>query len=92
MASSTDPSDFQDVAEDMSHMPAGATFYLKLEIGNADGTIDLHGETPQASMDFDVTIKIAMDNAQDTGMDSYVYECVPIRKAMRGKVRVTAIK
>lgn len=75
----------------VNHLPPGATYYISLHIGNADGTLDVDMEAPQASTNFDEALQMAKDVCE-TGMDAYVYECRAIRKVVRGAIRVTVIK
>lgn len=80
-----------DLSNDCSHLKPGATFYLSLHIGNADGTLDVDMEAPTASTSMPQVIQAAKDVC-DSGMDAYVYECRAVRKVVRGAIRVTVLK
>lgn len=78
---------------DDEHIPPLAIRYLVMPPFNADGTID--GTNPEgweASENFSELLQKAINEIEEHGGESYIYECHAIRKIVRGKVRVTTLR
>lgn len=71
---------------------AGVPFYLPIDVGNGDGTMDVSSETPGTGTDLAETLAVVVDHVESYGMVAYVYECRAIRKIVRGKTRVIKLK
>lgn len=74
------------------HIKAGAKFFMQINIGNSDGTIDLGMEAMEGDEDIQSVIDEAITDVEEHGGDCYIYECRAVRKITRPKVRVTIIK
>lgn len=73
---------------DENHMLPGTTVYLKVEVNNLDGTVDLHCEVPQFSGDVDEMTARCKESVRNYSMTCYVYECRAVRRIECGPVRV----
>ncbi len=70
----------------------GNVFFLVTSIGNLDNLVDLEDESPRSFDSVVDAISEAKDIAQNDGLKTYIYKCIPIHKVERGKVRLTNLK
>jgi len=67
-------------------------YYRLVVICNLDGTYD----TSTENEDCFCTIKAAQEalesEVNEYGMTGYIYECTPVLKATRGKIRITKLE
>lgn len=64
--------------------------YLCTSVGNLDGTIDLsdHARTFE---DEDLALEYAKEQTDEYGDRTYIYECKPIIKVDKGKIRIARL-
>ena len=65
-----------------------ATIFLISSIGNLDGSVDLSEESPTTFDNLDDAIDAAKEAVKEYGMRTFVYECRPLVRIDRGKLRV----
>lgn len=63
--------------------------YLVKSIGNKNNSVDFSDEDPQTFDDRNEALNAAKETTRATGMRTYVYQCLPLLRIDRGKVRVT---
>jgi hypothetical protein len=77
---------------DAGHMPQGVKFYIKVGVGNSDGTMDIDGESITASEELQNIVDACVAETEEHGIVYYVYECRAVRKVIRGKTKVVTLK
>lgn len=75
-----------------SDVIGGGTFFTKISVSNADGTLGVGCEALTARLDILTAIDDAVSDAEENGGEHYVYECRAVRKVTRGKTRIVTIK
>jgi hypothetical protein len=69
-------------------------FWLMVAISNLDGSMEFGSEMPEEYGDVDSAIKAAVDQTEEIGdpCEYFVYECRPVKRVTRGKVKVRDVK
>ena len=62
--------------------------YLVSNVGNLDNTVDFEDDSPRTYDDPGEALEAAKEDVEEYGMVTYVYECVPVYRVSRGKIRV----
>ena len=66
--------------------------YLIIDIGNLDKTVDFEDVSPRTYDNPHEALEAAKDDVDEYGMITYVYECIPVYRVSRGKIRVKQLK
>ena len=65
--------------------------FLISSIGNLDNSVDFEDTTPQTYDTQEDALASAKDETEEYGMRTYIYNCVPIYRIDKGRIRVTKI-
>lgn len=69
----------------------GKTFYVQVCDGNLDGSLDMSSHL-QKTLSLEEAKQDAIATMDDYNSETWVYECRPVLKVLRGKMRVIQIK
>lgn len=87
-----EPSAEAEVGFDRSCIPPGRVFYLKIMDGRDDGLLDLDGELPEAFHSLSVAESSAIEDAECSAGESWIYECKAVRRIRYGEVVIEEIE
>lgn len=77
----------------MSHIKPNHIRFVMMPLLNADNTMD--GENPdgwECSHEMESLVEKAVEYAEEHGGETFVYECRPVRRVLRGKTKVIKLK
>lgn len=73
-------------------IPPAGTFYLQVSVTELDGSLDPGCEAPGGYIVIEDAIYDAKQEADEHGVESYIYECKAVRRIVRGKTRIINLK
>ena len=76
------------MSDSICKIPPGATFYLKVSAVNSDGTLDLNSESPTGGLKIQDALTPLVSEADEYGLEGYVYKCHPIMRVLRPPVKI----
>lgn len=77
---------------DGDRIKPGATFYLKVGVWNADGTMSVVAEEGVGATRRHLVEQACIAETEEHGTENYIYECRAVAKVVRGKTKLINLK
>ncbi len=75
-----------------SDVKKGTKFFVRIAVWNSDNTLGVDCEGLTARESLDEAIADCVNEIDEIGGEAYVYECVAVRRVIRGRTRVITLK
>ena len=85
----------QPVSDEFLGLNPLKTFFMALSISNSDGSLSIQDASEPVEAvgpEPDMPTEVCKGLADEYGFECILYECIPVRRIIRGKVKVTHLQ